>query len=54
MVLLLFSCNNGKHEIIAKWDNGKIKAEKIYFDTPTSTLAGNIMIMINLKAKKDM
>ncbi len=32
--LFLFSCRTNKQEVISKWDNGKIKVERIYSDTP--------------------
>lgn len=33
-ILCLFSCKTNHRNVISKWDNGKVKLERIYSDTP--------------------
>jgi antitoxin component YwqK of YwqJK toxin-antitoxin module len=35
-ILILFSCKTNNTDIISKWDNGKIKLERVFSDTPNT------------------
>ena len=39
--LSLFSCKTNNKQIIAKWDNGKPKLERVYSDTPNCFIERN-------------
>ena len=40
-ILSLFSCKTNNKQIIAKWDNGKPKLERVYSDTPNCFIEKN-------------
>ena len=40
-ILTLFSCKTNNKQIIAKWDNGKPKLERVYSDTPNCFIEKN-------------